>query len=76
MTPRRAPQGTGSSQSLTNTRWRRSSYSGYTGGECVEVADLGPRVAVRDSKNTEAEAGILTVSPEAYAAFVTYVSAY
>jgi hypothetical protein len=63
----------GSSQNLTNTRWRKSSYSGNTGGDCVEVADLGaPGVAVRDSK--EPEAGILTVSPEAYAAFVAYVS--
>jgi hypothetical protein len=52
------------------------SYSGNTGCDCVEVADLVPRVAVRDSRNSEAEAGILTVSPEAYAAFVTYVSAY
>ncbi|MEU6909385.1 DUF397 domain-containing protein [Streptomyces coeruleorubidus] len=63
----------GSSQNLTNTRWRKSSYSGNTGGDCVEVADLGtPGVAVRDSKNPEA--GILTVSPEAYAAFVTHVA--
>jgi hypothetical protein len=53
--------------------WRKSSHSGNTGGECVEVADLGtPGVAVRDSK--EPEAGILTVSPEAYVAFVAYVS--
>jgi hypothetical protein len=63
----------GSSKDLTNARWRKSSYSGNTGGECVEVADLGtPGVAMRDSK--EPEAGILTVSPEAYAAFVAYVS--
>ncbi|MFH8896734.1 DUF397 domain-containing protein [Streptomyces coeruleorubidus] len=48
----------GSSQNLTNTRWRKSSYSGNTGGDCVEVADLG----------------ILTLSPKAYAAFVTHVA--
>ncbi|WP_338781273.1 DUF397 domain-containing protein [Streptomyces sp. DG1A-41] len=64
----------GSSQNLTNARWRKSSYSGNTGGDCVEVVDLGlPGVAVRDSKKPEV--GILTVSPEAYAAFVMYVSA-
>ncbi|MCT9142749.1 DUF397 domain-containing protein [Streptomyces violarus] len=64
----------GSSQNLSNARWRKSSYSGNTGGDCVEVADLGlPGVAVRDSKNPEV--GIVTVAPEAYAAFVTYVSA-
>ncbi|MGI5427178.1 DUF397 domain-containing protein [Streptomyces sp. CA-179760] len=59
----------GSSQKLSNARWRRSSYSGNTGGDCVEVADLGlPGVAMRDSKNPEA--GVLTVSPETYSAFV------
>ncbi|CAM5431451.1 DUF397 domain-containing protein [Streptomyces coeruleorubidus] len=63
----------GSSKDLTNARWRKSSYSGNTGGECVEVADLGPGVAVRDSKKPEA--GILTVSPEVYAAFMTFVTA-
>ncbi|MFI6373825.1 DUF397 domain-containing protein [Streptomyces sp. NPDC050546] len=58
----------GSSLDLTRAQWRRSSYSGSSGGECVEVADLGPGVGVRDSKNPEA--GMLTVSPEVYSAFV------
>jgi Domain of unknown function (DUF397) len=32
--------------------WRKASRSGGNGGDCVEVADnLGPVVAVRDSKN-------------------------
>ena len=32
--------------------WRKSSYSGNTGGDCVEVADgLTGVVPVRDSKN-------------------------
>ncbi|WP_062211155.1 DUF397 domain-containing protein [Streptomyces sp. NBRC 109706] len=32
--------------------WRRSSYSGPNGGECLEVADGVPEeVPVRDSKN-------------------------
>ncbi|MDQ1017755.1 DUF397 domain-containing protein [Streptomyces afghaniensis] len=64
----------GSSQNLTNARWRKSSYSGNTGGDCVEVADLGvPGVGLRDSK--EPGVGILTVSPETYGAFVRYVRA-
>ncbi|WP_425586314.1 DUF397 domain-containing protein [Streptomyces sannanensis] len=28
-------------QGLTNAQWRKSSYSGTTGGECVECASLG-----------------------------------
>jgi hypothetical protein len=57
---------------MARAQWRKSSYSGSSGGECVEVADLGtPGVAVRDSKHPEA--GILTVSPQAYAAFVAHV---
>ncbi|MFC9682729.1 DUF397 domain-containing protein [Streptomyces sp. NPDC056948] len=57
----------GSSQNLSNARWRKSSYSGNTGGDCIEVADLGLLgVGVRDSKNPGV--GTLTVSPEAYVA--------
>jgi hypothetical protein len=54
-------------QSLTDVRWRKSSYSGDTGGECVEVADLTPHVAVRDSKNPDGPA--LSITPAAFAAF-------
>ncbi|MEU3198562.1 DUF397 domain-containing protein [Streptomyces sp. NPDC006996] len=33
-------------------RWRKSSYSGGgEGNDCVEIADLGPRIAIRDSKS-------------------------
>ncbi len=37
---------------LSRAVWRKSSRSGANGGtyECVEVAALGDRVAVRDSK--------------------------
>jgi hypothetical protein len=63
----------GSNLDMARAQWRKSSYSGSSGGECVEVADLGiPGVAVRDSKHPEA--GILTVSPQAYAAFVAHVA--
>ncbi|MFD3940367.1 DUF397 domain-containing protein [Streptomyces sp. NPDC058611] len=31
-------------QNLTGVRWRKSSYSGDTGGECVECAPLGGAV--------------------------------
>ncbi|MEU9887876.1 DUF397 domain-containing protein [Sphaerisporangium sp. NPDC051017] len=36
---------------VKNLRWRKSSYSSGNGGDCVEVASLPQRVAVRDSKN-------------------------
>ncbi|GLZ07770.1 hypothetical protein Acsp03_52360 [Actinomadura sp. NBRC 104412] len=34
------------------TVWRKSSYSGTTGGsDCVELARLGEAVGIRDSKD-------------------------
>ncbi|ALC23497.1 DUF397 domain-containing protein [Streptomyces pristinaespiralis] len=60
-------------QSLTDVRWRKSSYSGDTGGECVEVADLTPHVAVRDSKNPGGPA--LSITPAAFAAFAAAAGA-
>ncbi|MFE7755425.1 DUF397 domain-containing protein [Streptomyces sp. NPDC057429] len=33
-----------------DARWFKSSYSGGSGTECVEVANLGTSVDVRDSK--------------------------
>ncbi|MEU8798032.1 DUF397 domain-containing protein [Spirillospora sp. NPDC048819] len=41
------------SRDLSSARWRKSSRSGTTGGECVEVAALDPAVAVRDSKDPD-----------------------
>jgi hypothetical protein len=32
--------------------WRKSSYSGSNGGQCIEVAVSG-RILVRDSKNPD-----------------------
>ncbi|MFC8239731.1 DUF397 domain-containing protein [Streptomyces chartreusis] len=52
--------------------WRKSSYSGSSGGDCIEVAGLTPHIAVRDSKNPGV--GNLTLSPEAYVAFVGFVA--
>jgi hypothetical protein len=41
---------------LSAARWRKSSRSGDTGGDCVEVAGLPGAVAVRDSKNPDGPA--------------------
>ena len=50
--------------------WRRSSYSGNGGGNCVEVATNMPGViAVRDSKNPHGP--VLMVSKDAWASFIT-----
>lgn len=36
----------------TPDNWRKSSYSGSgDGNACVEIADLGTRIAIRDSKS-------------------------
>jgi hypothetical protein len=46
---------------LTNAHWRKSSYSGTNGGNCLEVVlNLPGVVAVRDSKNPHCEALSLT----------------
>lgn len=51
------------------SRWRKSSYSGNGGADCVEVASNQPGlVAVRDSKNVPGPE--LAVSDQAWSAFV------
>ncbi|WP_254392513.1 DUF397 domain-containing protein [Streptomyces buecherae] len=54
--------------------WRKSSYSGANGGNCVEVAPGFPGVVpVRDSKDPNGPA--LAFSSSAWAAFVAGVKA-
>lgn len=57
---------------LNNAAWRKSSYSGAQGGECLEVADGVPGlIPVRDSKDPE---GPVLLFPAAdWAAFVTAI---
>jgi hypothetical protein len=62
-----------SNLNLTGATWRKSSYSGDTGGQCLEVADLTPRIAIRDSKNPAH--GTLTVTLESFARFVAATTA-
>lgn len=52
---------------LSRIAWRKASYSTNNGGNCVEVADAGPVVAVRDSKNPDGTK--LAFSPEAWKTF-------
>jgi hypothetical protein len=38
---------------MNEIRWRKSTYSSSNGGNCVEAANVGPVVAVRDSKDPD-----------------------
>lgn len=48
-------------------RWRKSSHSGG-GNDCVEVADDGNAMLVRDSKDPDG--GVLRLSPEQWRRFL------
>ena len=53
--------------------WRKSSYSGNNGANCVEVGAAAPLIAVRDSKDPD---GVrLAFGREAWAAFAAKVKA-
>lgn len=55
---------------IDSATWRKSSYSGSNGGNCVEVAgNLPGIVAVRDSKDPDGPA--LTFTPADWRAFIT-----
>ncbi|WP_424529051.1 DUF397 domain-containing protein [Sphaerisporangium viridialbum] len=67
---------------LSNATWRKSSYTGSNGGNCVEVAELtgvtdGPDnaelIAVRDSKNPDGPK--LFFTPAEWDAFLNGVKA-
>ena len=55
---------------LRGAQWRKSSYSGGSGGNCVEVAtNLPGLVAIRDSKHPNGPA--LVLPPATWQAFTT-----
>ncbi|MGV9451009.1 DUF397 domain-containing protein [Streptomyces sp. NPDC003635] len=54
------------------SNWRKSSYSGDQGGDCVEIAEGAGAVAVRDSKTPAGP--ILTLDPAAFTTFVNWTS--
>jgi hypothetical protein len=47
--------------------WRKSSYSGGSGGNCVEVADAAAVVMIRDTRDRDG--GALAFAADAWAAF-------
>lgn len=55
-------------------RWKKSSFSGGgEGNDCVEIANLHTRVAIRDTK-TPAQ-GTLSVPAAAFTAFISNLKA-
>jgi hypothetical protein len=59
---------------LDGTGWRKSSYSGANGGNCVEVGRDSARVLVRDTKDRET-GPVLVFGREAWVAFAAQVRA-
>ncbi|WBB52051.1 DUF397 domain-containing protein [Verrucosispora sp. WMMD573] len=54
---------------LNGATWRKSTRSGSSGNDCVEVADNLPGIVlVRDTKNRDA--ATLAFTPAAWASFV------
>jgi hypothetical protein len=58
--------------STTELAWFKSSYSGDSSGDCVEVATAPTTVHVRDSKNTTGPQ--LALSPTTWSEFVAFAS--
>ena len=57
---------------VVDERWRKSSYSGNGGGDCVEVGHTCRSVLLRDTK--EAGKGpVLRFAPEAWRQFAAQV---
>ena len=56
---------------IDSTPWRKSSYSGTNGGDCVEAADMEGRILVRDT--TDRGGVVLSISPDAWLRFTDTV---
>lgn len=52
----------------TDLNWRKSTYSGDSGGDCVEVGTATGVVLVRDT--TDRDGGMLSVTPGAWSTFL------
>ena len=53
------------------TTWRKSTYSGSNGGDCVEVGGSGRAVMVRDTK--ERSGAVLRFGPDAWQRFAATI---
>ena len=61
-------------ETIDSAPWRKSSYSGTNGGDCVEAADMGGRILVRDT--TDRSGVVLSISPSAWLRFMDTLSAH
>ncbi|MFG1800242.1 DUF397 domain-containing protein [Micromonospora carbonacea] len=56
---------------LSSARWKKSTRSGTSGGDCVEVAaNLTDVVAVRDSKDPSGP--VLAFTPQTWRTFIEH----
>lgn len=56
---------------MEDLNWRKSSYTGANGGDCVEVAPLSDEIVVRDSKDPDGPR--LQFSRSEFAALTTVI---
>ncbi|WP_019630232.1 DUF397 domain-containing protein [Actinomadura atramentaria] len=56
---------------FTPRNWRKSSHSGSSHGNCVEMGSADGKVGIRDSKNPTA--GHLTLTPATAATLLAHV---
>ncbi|GAA4242659.1 DUF397 domain-containing protein [Actinomadura meridiana] len=61
-----------SSPEPTHTAWRKSTHSGGNEGNCVEIADLNDRIAIRDSKSPHT--GHLTLTRQTFSTLLTHLA--
>ena len=54
-------------ETIDSAAWRKSSYSGTNGGDCVEAADMDGRILVRDT--AERCGVVLSIPPDAWCSF-------
>ncbi len=61
-------------ETIDGAPWRKSSYSGTNGGDCVEAADMGGRILVRDT--TDRGGVVLSISRSVWIRFMDTLSAH
>ena len=54
-------------ETIDSAPWRKSTYSGTNGGDCVEAAYMEGRILVRDT--TDRGGVVISISPDAWLRF-------